>query len=266
MEDKSYLATLVENLSIIAKKSGDIFKNAHAMNVDKKLNARDLVTEYDKAVQDYIFSSLASLYPEVILVGEENGDLANYDAENVKAFIVDPIDGTSNFVNELSHSCVSIAYAEYGEVLAGVVYNPYKDHLYSAVKGCGAFCNGVKMQVSNTPLKSGLVGFGTAVYYDELIEETKRIFGEVLVKCSDLRRMGSAAIDVSLVASGSFVGFFETRLCPWDYGASMLFVEEAGGIITDFSGNKLPLNKKSSVIAGNKTAYKELFDIINNIK
>lgn len=266
MENNSYLFKLVDDISCIAKKSGEIFKNAHAKNVDKKLNARDLVTEYDKAVQDYIFSSLASIYPEVILVGEESGKLENYDVENVKAFIIDPIDGTSNFVNELSHSCVSIAYVEYGEVLAGVVYNPYKDHLYSAVRGNGAYCNGIKMQVSDDPLSEGLVGFGTAVYYDELIEETKRIFGEVLVKCSDLRRMGSASIDLSLVASGSFVGFFETRLCPWDYGATILFIEEAGGIITDFSGNKLPLNKKSSVIAGNKTAYKELFDIINKKK
>ncbi len=264
MENNSYLFKIANDISCIAKKSGNIFKNAHAKNVDKKLNAHDLVTEYDKSVQDYIFSSLASLYPSTILVGEESGDLSNYDVDNVKAFIVDPIDGTSNFVNELSHSCVSIAYVEYGVVMAGVVYNPYKDHLYSAIKGNGAYCNGIKMQVSDTPLNCGLVGFGTAVYYDELIEETKRIFGEVLVKCSDLRRMGSAAIDLSLVANGSFAGFFETRLCPWDYGSAMLFIEEAGGIITDFSGNKLSLNKKSSVIAGNKTAYKELFDIINN--
>ncbi len=263
MENNSYLFNLVDNLIIIAKKSGDIFKNAHAENIDKKTNFHDLVTEYDKAVQDYIFNQLSSLYPDVLLVGEESEDLASYNADKVKAFIIDPIDGTSNFINELSHSCVSIAYAEYGKVVAGVVYNPYKDHLYSAIKGNGAYFNGIKMQVNDTPISQGLVGFGTAVYYDELIEETKRIFGEALIKCNDLRRMGSAAIDLSLVSTGSFAGFFETRLCPWDYAATLLFIEEAGGIITDFNGNNLPLNKKSSVIAGNKIAYKELFDIIN---
>ena len=266
MEKLNYYNQVLCDITRIAKASGEIFKNAHAENIDKKLNAKDLVTEYDKSVQNYIFSHLSSLYPSATLVGEESGDLSTFDPLASIAFIIDPIDGTSNFVNGLSNSCVCIAYAEYGEVVAGVVYNPYGDKLYSAVKGQGAYCNGVKMQVSNSSISTSLVGFGTAVYYDELVEETKRIFGEVLVNCSDLRRMGSAGIDIALTASGCFAGFFESRLCPWDYASGILFMEEAGGIITDYDGNKLPLNKKSSVIAGYKTAYEELFKIINDKK
>jgi myo-inositol-1(or 4)-monophosphatase len=148
--------------------------------------------------------------------------------------------------------------------MVGAVYNPYKYHLYTAISGKGAYFNGVKMQVSDMTISEGLVGFGTAVYYDELIEQTKRIFGEVLVKCNDLRRMGSAGIDIALTASGTFAGFFETRLCPWDYACGMLFMQESGGIITDFQGKELPLNKKSSVLAGNKKAHAELLEIINN--
>jgi myo-inositol-1(or 4)-monophosphatase len=264
MQQNQLYEQILSDIVNVAKKGGDIFKNAHAKNVNNKINHKDFVTEYDKAVQDYIFSSLASLYPSVTFVGEEGGDLDSYDVENTKAFIVDPIDGTANFVNELSHSCVCIAYVEYGTVMVSVVYNPYKDHLYTAIKGQGAYCNGVKMQVTDAPISSGFVGFGTAIYYDELIEETKRIIGDVFVKCNDLRRLGSAGIDIALTAQGAFVGFFETKLCPWDYASGILLVEEAGGIITDFSGNRLPLNKRSSVLDGNKIAYKELFDIINN--
>ena len=264
MENLTFYQQILDDIVRIAKASGNLFKNAHAENIDKKLNARDLVTEYDKSVQDYIFSSLTSLYPSAVLVGEESGDLSNYDVENTVAFIIDPIDGTTNFINGLSHSCVCIAYVEYGKVMVGAVYNPYKDHLYTAISGKGAYFNGVKMQVSDMTISEGLVGFGTAVYYDELIEQTKRIFGEVLVKCNDLRRMGSAGIDIALTASGTFAGFFETRLCPWDYACGMLFMQESGGIITDFQGNNLPLNKKSSVLAGNKKAHAELLEIINN--
>lgn len=261
--EKQFYQRILDDMIRIAKESGELFKNAHAENIDKKLNARDLVTEYDKNVQEFIFSSLSALYPSATLVGEESGDLASYDVENTVAFIIDPIDGTTNFINGLAHSCVCIAYVEYGTVMAGVVYNPYKDHLYSAIRGKGAYFNGVKMQVNDTSIKEGLVGFGTAVYYDELIEQTKRIFGEALVKCNDLRRMGSAGIDIALTASGTFAGFFETRLCPWDFACGILFMEESGGIITDFEGNKLQLNKKSSVLAGNERAYAELFKIIN---
>ena len=260
------LKTMIEQLSDIAVKGGAVFKDAHAGKIDNKLNTRDFVTDYDKRVQNYIFSKLNELYPDAVLVGEESGSLQDYDTLNVNAFIVDPIDGTSNFVNELAHSSVSIAYVEKGVVKAGVVYNPYKEQLYTATIGNGAYLNGKKMHVNDLSLAQGLVGFGTAVYYDELIEETKRIFGEVLVKCNDLRRMGSAAIDLAIVAQGGFAAFFESRLCPWDYAATILFIKEAGGIITDFKGNELPLNKKSSVLAGNKTAYKELFDILNNVK
>ena len=264
-EKKLFLKNMLDNVVDIAIKSANVFKNAHAENVEKKLNARDLVTEYDKTVQDMIFSSLAALYPSVSLVGEESGELSNYDVENVNAFIVDPIDGTTNFVNGLSHSCVAIAYVEKGEILLAVVYNPYKNDLYTAIKGEGAFVNGKKMSVNSLCMKEGLVGFGTAVYYDELIEKTKRIFSEVLVSCNDLRRMGSAGIDLSIVANGGFSAFFETRLCPWDYAPGILFIQEAGGIISDFDGNPLPLNKRSSVIAGNPIAYKELLEIIQKI-
>jgi len=255
---------MLKYLFKLTKKAGKIMILAkNALNIDQKLNSRDLVTEYDKKVQEYIESNLSKTYPEVHYLAEEGDDFGKVDVKKGELFIIDPIDGTSNFINFLNLSTISIAYVVDGETILGVVYNPFTDEYFYAIKGEGAYYNGEKIVMQDKSISQGLVGFGTAVYYNELFEKTKNAFCTILDKAMDLRRLGSASIDLCYLATGKFVGFFEFRLAPWDYAAGMLIIKEAGGIITDFNGEELKFDEKCSVLCGCKTAYEELKEILS---
>ncbi len=251
----------------LCKKAGKIILGADdKVNFNQKTSARDLVTKYDKQVQDYLESNLSKKYPEINFLAEESDDLGNVDVNNGEFFVIDPIDGTSNFIHNLKHSAISVGYVKDGEILLGVVYNPYTKDCWSAVKGQGSELNSKKTTVNNLSVKNGLVGYGTASYYDDLRKQAKTIHNSVTDNVNDLRRIGSASLDLCYLASGKFCAFYECRLAPWDYCAGILIINEAGGKITDFDGKPLSLEKKCPVIAGNPTAYKELFDIISAVK
>jgi myo-inositol-1(or 4)-monophosphatase len=256
------LNKLVAYMCKCGKKGAKIILSAKNKQVDAKTSIRDMVTQYDKAVQEKLYYLLRKKYPQVNFVGEENGLGANVDPYQGEVFIIDPIDGTSNFVHDLGCSGVSIAYLKDGEVLAGCVIHPYRNEVYTAIKGGGAYKNGKKISVNNYNLSQGITGFGTAVYYAELLESTINKFSKALYACNDLRRLGSASIDICYVAEGRFCAFFESRLMPYDYAAAKLVLEEAGGIISDYDGNPLPFDGKSSVVAGNKIAYPEILKIV----
>ncbi len=243
---------VLEVIKTAIVKAGSVIKEVGSSKaVKEKLNAKDLVTEYDKKTQTYLEDELKANFPEIKFLAEEDADLKTTGVYHGEYFIIDPIDGTSNFVNNLNMSSISIGYTVDGEVQVGVVHNPFLDETFYAIRGKGAYLNGKPIHVNGNKISEGLVGFGTAVYYDELVPFTVSLFEGILPKVNDLRRLGSAALDLCYVAAGRFTAFFETRLCPWDYSAAMLIVQEAGGKITDFDGNRLALNKKPSVIAGN---------------
>lgn len=251
----------------LCKKAGKIILSASGkIGFDEKTSARDVVTEYDKKVQDFLENNLSKKYPEISFLAEESDDLGNVDVSKGEFFIIDPIDGTSNFVYGFKHSAISVAYVKDGNVLAGVVYDPYLKEFFTAVKGNGAYLNGKQIAVNKANLKTGLAGYGTAVYYDELLTQTKNIYCALFDKANDVRRLSAASLDLCYLASGRYCCFFETRLAPWDYAAGILIIQEAGGIITDFDGNALSFNKRCSVVSGNPVAYNELFDIINATK
>jgi myo-inositol-1(or 4)-monophosphatase len=256
------LNKLVAYLKKCTKIVSKIIFDAKNIKVDNKTSQRDIVTQYDKAVQDKLFSLLRKKYPQVNFVGEENGLGEDVDPYKGEVFIIDPIDGTTNFANDLGASGVSIAYLKDGEVLAGCVAHIFRNEFYTAIKGGGAFKNCKPISVNNYGIKQGLTGFGTSVYYAELIEPTTKIFTRALHNCNDLRRIGSASIDLCYVADGRFSAFFECRLCPYDYAAAKLILEEAGGKVTDFDGNDLRFDKKCSVVAGNMQAYDEILKIV----
>ena len=260
----SYLSKLLKDIVAIEKKAGKIILSAKNIEMTNKSNTHDLVTQFDKAVQKTIFNFLTKKYPNVKIIGEEENLGDKIDPYKGEVFIIDPIDGTSNFINGLKESAISIAYVVDGVPTVGAVYNPYRKDIYTAIKGRGAKCNGKSIKVNNLTLNQGLVGYGTAVYYDELIAKTQKAFCDVLLKANDLRRIGSAALDICALARGSFCAFYEMRLCPWDYAAGMVILTEAGGIITDIEGNPVSLKEKSSVCAGNSIAYGELKDILNS--
>lgn len=240
-----------ESICKIAKNAGKMILNADRgrLVVDAKQGQANFVTKYDVMVQEYLKESLLTIVPDASFIGEEGSDAGRRGLS--KAFIVDPIDGTTNFIKDYHMSAISIAYLENGEVIIGVIYNPYLDELYSAEYGKGAYCNGRRILVSNQPLENGLVLFGSCPYYKELWKKSFDMAYEYFEKALDIRRSGSAALDLCAIASGRAELYFELKLSPWDYAAGALLVKEAGGVITDIDGGKLNFEAPSSVLAHN---------------
>ena len=241
----------LEAICSLMRECGEVIRGADRENirVDAKSGPADFVTDYDKKVQDMLQRGLAGIVPDAHFVGEE-GSTRPFSSEG-KFFIVDPIDGTTNFIKNLHASAVSVALSVDGIVELGVIYNPYLDELFTARRGRGAFCNGRPIHVSSEPLENGIVIFGTSPYNEEVSEKSFRLAYEYHRRALDVRRTGSAAIDLCNIAAGRAELFFELILSPWDYAAGALIVEEAGGIVTDVDGHALSLERKCSVVARN---------------
>ena len=252
---------LLERLKDIVRSAGTTVRSAQdaAMGIREKSSHVDLVTLYDPMVQEFLRSRLMTLLPEAGFLGEED---ATHDiAGRRQLFIVDPIDGTMNFIRGLHHSAISVALAVDGVVTHAVVYNPYYDEMFSAQRGKGAWLNGQRLHVTQHAVHDSLVLFGSAIYYRETIPETLRFVEALLPNCLDFRRGGSAALDCCYVAAGRADLFFECRLCPWDYAAGGLIVTEAGGIATQLDGSPLALTQRGSVAMGNAVNHPELLAI-----
>lgn len=220
----------------------------------------DLVSDADVESELAIGNYLRKQYPKHELLGEES--LAGGDAEADDLWIIDPLDGTNNFAHQLPHFAVSIAYYHRGQAMVGAVLNPMRDELFTAVRGGGAHFNGKRVSVSNDPtLAKTLVGCG--FYYDRgaMMRSTLRaiedLFGQDI---HGIRRFGTASLDLCQVGCGQFGGFFEYQLSPWDFAAGRLFVEEAGGRVTDAKGQPLSL-VKTSVVASNELLHDAIIEI-----
>jgi len=234
------------------REAGKIMLSARdaAARTREKSSPADLVTEYDIAVEDFLKKELLSLLPGSNFYGEEECERA--DPYKGWVFIVDPIDGTTNFVRGLRQSAVSVALACDGVVQYAIVFDPYKDELFSAERGGGAFLNGTPVHVSNRPLSEGIFGMGTAIYQREYLVPTMRLAQQLYERSCDFRRLGAAALDLCNVACGRTELFFEYSLCPWDFAAGSLLVTEAGGVISTLDGQPLPLDRRSSCWASNQ--------------
>ncbi|HAQ62546.1 TPA: inositol monophosphatase [Candidatus Delongbacteria bacterium] len=192
----------------------------------------DYVTDVDIICQDKIIAVIKGSFPEHKFLAEEDGRTF---IEAGDVWIIDPIDGTTNFIHGLKHSAVSIAFYSENEVKAGVIYDPYTDETFTAVKGKGAFLNGEKISVSlETDMKKSIIATGMPFRRHEKIPKYFECLAEVLRYSSGIRRMGCASLDLAYTACGRFEGFFEGWLSPWDVAAGILIVEEAGGKVTDF--------------------------------
>ena len=248
------MKTELESICELVRACGQFIKDADRsqLHVDAKGGHANFVTEYDKQVQERLRVGLLEIMPDAHFVGEEGTTQAF--APTGKFFIVDPIDGTTNFIKDYHFSCISVALVVDNAAELGVIYNPYTDEMFYAQRGEGAFCNGKRIQVSSEPLENGLVIFGTSPYNEELSERSFKLAYSYFRKSIDIRRTGSAALDMCSVAAGRAELFFELSLSPWDYAAGALIVEEAGGIVTDIDGNALAYDRKSSILARNKAA------------
>ena len=242
---------MLEQIMDVVRRAGEMVLSAHdiAAGTHEKTSAADLVTEYDLAVEAFLKRELPPLCPGAIFYGEEEAE--NADPSRGWAFIVDPIDGTTNFVRGLRQSAISVALARDGQVEYAVVFDPYKNEMFSARRGGGAFLNGAPIRVSGKPLAEGIFGMGTAIYRREYLEPTMRVTEQLFRRACDFRRLGAAALDLCDVACGRVELFFEYSLCPWDFAAGSLIITEAGGHISTLQGGPLVLTERCSVWASN---------------
>lgn len=253
---------MLEQLISIVREAGRLIPaDAHAeLAVTEKSGPRDLVTKYDALVQQHLQTRLLALLPQAGFMGEEG-----FHAENWRAyewlFIVDPIDGTTNFIQGIPNSSVSVGLMHDGRIEYGVVYNPFTDELYSASLGGGAYRNGKRLHAPDRPLSHSLLLFGSAVYYPELIQTTLRLFNRCFPLVQDVRRFGSAALDLCELAAGRAGAFFECRLCPWDYAAGSLIAQEAGVRVTKLDGGSLNFFAKDSLLAGTPLCWEQLYHL-----
>lgn len=244
--------TILNEIIVAAKECGQVMLQVDRNNfgIKDKAGKANFVTAYDCKIQEMLQIKLAQILPEAEFLGEEEDCRINRKAEYI--FVVDPIDGTTNFIKDYHVSCVSIGLIRNGKRYLGVVHNPYLDETFSAISGEGAYMNGNAIHVSSDDLENGVVLFGSSPYNTELAKASFELAYEYFQKCLDIRRSGSAALDLCSIASGRAELYFELILSPWDFAAGALIVEEAGGIVTTVEGDTLLCLEKSSVLARNK--------------
>lgn len=246
----------VQDVIELVKHTKTFVENRERASHIKVKGPADYVTQVDTDIQNFLAKELSRLVPEIQFLGEEEG-LRKMSGDTY--WILDPIDGTTNLIHDYQHSVVSLALYEKGEIVLGIIYDPFREDIYHAQKGKGSFLNGKPIHVSEAEtLEETIISIGTSPYDRELMEENFRHFQRIFEKSQDIRRTGSAALDLAYVACGRTGGFFETRLSPWDFAAGMLLVTEAGGRVTDYAGGPLNLLKRGSVVATNGRIHEAL--------
>ena len=243
------------------REAGAIVRSADEdKGIKEKSGHQDLVTRYDGAVQRFLEERLLSLLPEAGFLGEE--DAPNH-TEREWVFIVDPIDGTTNFIKGIPIVGISVGLAQNGQMEQGVVYNPYTDEMFTARRGHGVFCNGKPISVTNNPLADGISFFGTSLYYPELEDRSFAIAKKLFESSLDVRRLGAASLDLCYVAAGRGECYFECSLFPWDYAAGALIVAEAGGTVTGCGGEALSLVSSGGILSSNGRVHPRLLELLS---
>ncbi len=244
--------TELEQICELVRYCGGIMLKADRsrLGIDEKDGQANFVTVYDKQIERILKKGLLEIIPDAVFIGEE-GDQAHF-SDKGKFYIVDPIDGTTNFIKNYKVSSISVGLIENGEGKYGVVYDPYKDEMFTAEAGKGAFCNNEPIHVSSQPLERGIVLFGTSPYYAELSRRSFDMAYEYFTKALDIRRSGSAALDLCSIAAGRAELYFELSLFPWDFAAGALIVKEAGGTVTTVDGGEMTYDKSCSCLAVNR--------------
>ncbi len=265
------MATLSPILSIMvraAEKAGRVlirdFGEVEQLQVSRKGPA-DFVTAADKRSEEIIFEELKKAKPDFSFLMEESGEVTGNDKDNI--WIIDPIDGTHNFMHGIPHWCISIALQSKGKIVAGVIYDPAKDELFHAEKGTGAFLRGNKRlrasgrnQLENCVISTGYGGMDKQ-RHSQFVEE----FSQLITQAPMVRRMGSAALDLAYVAAGRLDGYFERHIKAWDVAAGILLVREAGGMVSSIDDGSDPVYS-GNIIATNNQIHGDLHKILKSAK
>jgi myo-inositol-1(or 4)-monophosphatase len=253
------------NTAITAARAAGKIINRAALDIERvQVTAKshnDFVTEVDQAAENAVIDVLLQAYPGHAILAEESGrSRGAKDSEYL--WIIDPLDGTTNFIHGFPVYAVSIALAHRGQVQQAVVYDPARNDMFYASKGRGAFLNDRRLRVSKrTRLLESLIGTGFPFRKGDNFKRYLKMFEEVMQHCAGLRRPGAAALDLCYVAAGWYDGFFETGLNPWDIAAGSLMVTEAGGLIGNFTGESDYLYQRE-IVAGNPKIYGQLVNIL----
>ena len=253
------------NIAIKAARAAGAIINRASLDVDRltvtSKGPNDFVTEVDQAAERIIIETLLSAYPDHAILAEESGrSMGSHTSDYV--WIIDPLDGTTNFIHGFPQYAVSIALAFKGKVEQAVVYDPARNDLFYATKGRGAFMNDKRLRVSKRiRLADALIGTGFPFRKGDNFKRYMKIFEELMPLCAGLRRPGAAALDLCYVAAGWYDAFFETGLHPWDVAAGSLIVTEAGGLVGNFTGEADFLYQRE-VLAGSPKVYAQLVPIL----
>ena len=247
-----------------ARKAGAIINRA-SLDLDlvrvTTKGRRDFVTEVDRAAEEAIIDTLRAAYPQHAILAEESG-ASNSEAGAEYTWIIDPLDGTTNFIHGFPQYAISIALQQKGQLTQAVVYDPNRNELFTASKGRGAFLNDRRIRVSRrTQLRECLIGTGFPFRSLEHLEPYLRIFKRVTEETAGIRRPGAAALDLAYVACGRLDGFWEFGLSPWDMAAGALLILEAGGFVADFSEEPTYL-ATGNIVCGNPKAFAQLVKLI----
>ncbi len=254
----NYLAVARE----AALQAGVILKEHFGQISPSMINEKatnDYVTVVDRRSEDIIKEHIKSHFQNHNIMAEES------PAERHSSpflWIIDPLDGTMNYIHGLPSFAVSIALAIEGSLAMGLIYEPLRENIYSAIRGHGSFKNDRRIHVSSSEtLSTSLIATGFPFRIKGVIDSYLRVFKDLFMRATGIRRGGSACLDLAYTAEGIFGGFFECALSPWDIAAGALLVEEAGGVVTDFEGKNLYL-KTGNIIAGTKGVQREMLKII----
>ncbi len=253
------------NVAVKAARSAGAIINRAALDLDllqvTAKGTNDFVTEVDRAAEASIIETLLAAYPGHAILAEESGrEHGAKDSDYV--WIIDPLDGTTNFIHGLPIYAVSIALAFRGVVQQAVVYDPARNDMFYASKGRGAFLNDKRLRVAKrTRLAEALIGTGFPFRKGDNLKRYVSILEEVMQACAGIRRPGAAALDLCYVAAGWYDGFFETGLSPWDVAAGSLLVTEAGGLIGNFTGEADYLYQRE-VVAASPKIYGQLVALL----
>lgn len=246
----------------VIKQSGELVAGLINGNIFEEKGKDNFLSYIDLEMQEYLAKSLKNIFPSAHIISEEFD--ANPKIDKGYYWIIDPIDGTTNLIHNYPHFCTTVTLVKNSEPIIGITYNPVTKDLFRAQKGKGAFLNDRRISVSkNDVLQKCILGFGFP-YDKSKILSVMDLLGKAIFKSQDLRRTGSAALDLAYVACGRIDGFFEFDLEVWDFAAGSLLISEAGGNISDWGNSVLNFKGKTNIVATNGLVHKELLELINS--
>lgn len=253
-----------EKLKEIILKAGELFKEGYYSN--KEINhkgTKDLVTKYDVAIEKLLIEEFSKAFKEFNIIAEES-DNGTIPFNN--SIIIDPIDGTTNFVNKVPHCAISVGVYKNKQPYIGIVYNPILDEYFSAEVGCGAFCNGKRISVTDeSEFHLSLIATGfpyTSSHSKDDLNFVISNLERILPLCQDIRRFGSAAVDLCMVANGVFEGYYEINLKAWDVAAGIIILNEAGGKVTNHFGEKFDMFNDRCIVSSNTKIHNTLVELV----